>query len=459
MSMKRVAPATADGMVRGDCQCSNVFGGCRLGWLAAHGSFRPLGVAVLAVVVVLLGFRAPTAMAYSCPEHCHGMAIWNVEGKSGSGFKGADVVLDYAKGLMNAPIEENVLNDELWIYTPERNKEREQEWVEAGAQIGCSLNFWGGGGESGDCSDGEASGVFNPTSPWYFWAQTNGSGFSGEFFPLGPGTAAYEVTIYYYPPTGGWYIRVGNPSSGYVTGGANGIGSYGVKLETGVESSSTKSEMEGSAGDLDWKSLSEEWHFNDWASGSSTAHILCQLPATASWTEPYNSFQFGVNRAGEQCTGEILNDSVPAGETSSAAAAQDQEAPPRTAAGTLTTEGIKTLAVKAAAIAGDASPSSIEVAQAPRRSALALIVRGASIDDEPDISEWLGGSTFAIEMHGHFALGTGGSFEAAHPGAEVHGETLGLVVDADTGTLSAFDLAAEGSTLPSLATLGSVDAL
>lgn len=422
--------------------------------MTARGSSRSLGI--LVAVAATFGFACAPAVASCQPNHCHGIAVWNVEGKSGYGFKGADVVLDESKGEFTADEDENLLNNELWLTMPGTSKDKNKLWVEAGATIGCSEL------KPERCTNGAPTGNFYPTPPQYFWAENASCCFSGQLFPVGkgPGTEPYEVTISYYPPTGGWAIRIGNSNTGYVTGGANELESYGVKLETGVEVSTEKAHMEGWAGNLDWEDLSEKWHYSDWASGSSTAHILCQPPAKANWTTLYNNFQIGVNKAGEECTGETLDAAQTiGGEASSTTVTPAAQPLPKSSTGALTMEGVKAVAMEVAAIAGDASPTRIEAAQAPRASALAAVSRVSSVDDEPDLNEWLSGPTYAIVMRGHFTLGTNSFLEAAHTGSEATGEALSLVIDADTGVISAFDLSAESNAQPSLATLGTVDVL
>ncbi len=194
------------------------------------------------------------AVASACTptHHCYGLAEWNVEGKTGSGFKGSDMILQsYEDALYTREQEgyDNLITNESWVVFEHRY------WNEAGDVIGCVYII--------GCTG---------SSPQYFaFFDSKGDGEGGALSSQGPGSGQFEVQNSYYAPTNGWYVH-----SGTFTGGINGQPSYALALEAGVETTTTSAYNYASATNLDWEDLQGGWHYSDWASGTGHAEIYLQ---------------------------------------------------------------------------------------------------------------------------------------------------------------------------------------
>ncbi len=381
---------------------------------------QKLSIAAAASVASLALLSLPsTAAACSPASHCYGIATWNVEGKKGSGFKGSDAYLDSYEDALDAS-EENIISNETWVVFPG------EYWNESGDVIGCVYLV--------GCSG---------PSPHYFWyTHSKVYGYAGVMSSEGPGTSLFEVEDYYYAPTNGWFVKAGS-----FTGGINGNASVASALEAGVETTTGSAHNVASATNLDWEDLSGAWHYSNWASGSGHAEIICIAPATATWDVLYDTFGFGVNW-NSRCTGESL--ALPDSGPSEASAVGSPGALALTSGSSpLTLDQVRTEAESIAAQAGDGSPTGGEVVEAARSAAVASATPAFSLSEAGAQREWAGGMTDAVVLHGEFTLPAADiPGPRGMSGTAVTGTTLGLVLDAHSGAVTAFDLVGESGRQP-----------
>jgi hypothetical protein len=324
-----------------------------------------------------------------------------------------------------------VITNEMWVDFPKGY------WNESGDVIGCVAII--------GCTGG---------SPQYFWFQNSKVyGYGGVLSSQGPGTGLFEVTDYYYEPTGGWYVKAGT-----LTGGINGNSSNATTLQAGVETTTETAHNIASATNLDWQDLQNHWHYSNWASRSSHAFIWCESPATATWDVKYDTFGYGVNwNTSCAASGNAL---VNPKEGGSSSVVPKQSSVGVAPTGKLTSERLKTEVDDIATSAGESSPSKVEVTSGPRADSVASATPAFSLADTPEQHEWLSGTTYAVVLHGHFTFPS-----ALVPGGAVHaiptptGTTLSLVIDASTGAVTSFDLTEASQQQPNLAAIGAVKSL
>lgn len=423
------------------------------------GSRRSFVLAAVSTAVVgLVTLLSPVAALACSPktepvnEHCYGIAQWNVEGKSGSGFKGLDTILGINSEALYAYSQEgysNDISDEAWLEFDEG-----AYWNESGEHLGC----------------GYLIGCTPEASDRYFWFDNSETyGEEGKGSPEGGGPEEWEVADYYEPSTGVWYVK----SKNWATLVA-GQPSQATILTAGVETTTSDALNSAGASHLDWEDLQGKWHDNDWSSGTGHADSSCDAPAVAAWITKYTTFGYGVNidypcdteddalvsspsGAGEPTTGTHTPPALRA-VVSSAAAAMS---PNLSATAPMSMAELKTRVTALAASSGeDPEISSIEVAQAPRRQAMAAVTPGSSFVETGERKEWLSESTYAVVLHGHFESA------AAPSGVQSEGEpqpkpytTLSFVLDARTGEVSAFALTEPSQHQPEISELGDVSAL
>ena len=401
-----------------------------------------VSTAVIGLVVLL---SPAAALACSPTSHCYGIAAWNVERKSASGFKGLDAILGINSEALYAWTQEgyyNHISDEEWIVW-----NGGAYWNESGEVLGC-VSIIG-------CTPEHEDRFF-----WYERSKTYNNE-SGAMSPEGNrGPEEWEVTDEYNAATNGWYVR-----SGPFTGGANGQASWAPILNVGVETTTSSALNSAGAQNLDWEDLQGKWHYSDWSSGSGHAESECDPPARASWITKYTTFGYGVNIE-FPCTNEhdAIASAPSAGEprpntppglgsppVSSAASAMS---PDMAATSELSMSELKTRATAAAASVGEPNPS-IEMVKATRARATAVITPEFSWSGETAKErEWLSGSTYAVVLHGHFAAASA----AANPQEKPY-TALSLVIDAKTGAVSSFELFNASQQQPALDELGAVSAL
>ncbi len=383
-------------------------------------------------------------------EHCYGIAEWNVEGKSGSGFKGLDAILGVNSEALYTWIqegEENHITDEEWLGFGEGNY-----WNESGEILGCALLL--------------------PCTPehedrWFWYGETEEYGEVGGKSPEGGGAEEWEVTDEYEPSINGWYVKSKN-----WTADIYGQPSYGTSLIVGVETTTNYALNSAGAQNLDWEDLQGKWHYSDWASGSGHAKTECQSPAKASWITKYTTFGYGVNiefpcttepdaLMSEPSTGEPepSTHKPPALRSPTVSSASAATSPNLNATGPMSMAELKTRVTALATTVGEPDPSSIEVAKAPRAQAIAAVTPAISFGETGKQKEWLSESTYAVVLHGHFEP------TAVPGGGRPKGEptkpytTLSLVLDAKTGAVSTFDLTKASQQQPVISELGDVSSL
>jgi hypothetical protein len=244
--------------------------------------------------------------------------------------------------------------------------------------------------------------------------------------------------------------------AGSLTGGINGNPSQAVDLQAGVEVTTSSAYNNASATNLDWESLSAEWHYSDWASHSSHAEIWCDPYTAASWDTEYDTFGFGVNWEGT-CTGTKESVKADGSEASSATPPSLPSLPVSSTAttatalntiGTLTTAQLRTKAIAISTLLGESTPT-IEAAEGTRAATVAAATPAFWFSETTAQQDWLNGATDAVVLHGNFSV----------PGTSIDGTTLSLVLDAKTGAVTAFDLATASQQQPDLAQLGTVKQL
>jgi len=406
---------------------------------------------VAAISVLVVGLSAallsPTAALACSPkveptnEHCYGIAQWDVEGLSGSGFKGLYTVLGVNSEALYAWTQEgyyNHISDEAWL-----EFDGGHYWNESGELLGCATLL--------GCTPEHAD-------RWFWFARTEHDGEVAGESPEGGGAEEWEVADYYNPSVNGWYIQSKN-WSGY----SYGQPSQATSITAGVETTTSNALNSAGARDLGWEDLQGKWHYNDWSSGSGHALLHCNYPARVAWISAYTTFGYGVNIEWPCTTEDDIATTEPGVHTppglSSPPASTPAAAilPDTTATSQMTMPELKARATAIAASVGEPGPSSIEVAQGPRAQAVAAVTPGFSFNETSATKEWLSGATYALVLHGHFEAA------AAQGGVPADGEqhakpytTLSLVLDARTGAVTTFELTNASDQQPVIGQLGQV---
>jgi hypothetical protein len=408
--------------------------------------------AVSTAVIGLAVLLSPAAALACTPtSHCYGIAQWDVEGKSGSGFKGLDAILGVNSEALYAWTQEgyyNHIQDEAWL-----EFDAGHYWNESGEILGCATLL--------PCTP-------EHESRWFWYAETEKYGNTGgESSEGNKGPGEWEVTDEYEPSIGGWYVKSANWTTDIY-----GQPPEATSITTGVETTTNSALNSAGAQNLDWEDLQGKWHYSDWASGSSHAKARCNSPAKASWITKYTTFGYGVNiefpcttesdaLMGEPSTGESepSTHTPPALGSPTVSSAIVAMSPNLNATSPMSMSELKTRVTALAATVGEPDPSSIEVAKAPRAQAIAAVTPAISFGETGEQKEWLSEPTYAVVLHGHFES------TAALGGAQPEGEptkpytTLSLVLDAKTGAVSTFDLTKASQRQPAIAELGAVSAL
>jgi hypothetical protein len=408
--------------------------------------------AVASTAAMALTALLSPAAAFACKppsyEHCYGEAYWDVEGQSGSGFKGLYALLGINSEALYAWNQEgskNFITNEEWV-----EWEAGLYWNESGELLGCIV--------SGCTPEHE--------DRWFWFYNSEGDGETGAVSPEGGGAEEWEVDNYYNSSNKGWYINSKNWAA-Y----AYGQPSWAPILKAGVEVTTTEAINSAGARDLDWEDLQGKWHYSDWASGSGHAGLSCNYPARVAWISAYATFGYGVNIEWPCDNDAMVSPPASLEEPSSIgrspgfkpmpASSALATLPHSSAASTISTSELKTRAVALAANLGEPDPSSIEVAKAPRGQAIAAVTPGISFIETGEQKEWLSGSTYAVVIHGHFESA------ATPPSAErTEGQvspkpftTLSVVIDAKTGEVSTFNLTEANQQQPAISQLGDVSTL
>jgi hypothetical protein len=410
--------------------------------LTTVASTAVMGLATLLSPMAAFACKPPSS------EHCYGEASWDVEGQSGSGFKGLYALLGINSEALHA-----------WNQEGSKNFITNEEWVEWSAGL-----YWNESGEILGC-------IISGCTPehedrWFWFFNSEGDGETGALSSEGGGAEEWEVDDYYNPSNKGWYIN----SKNWATY-AYGQPSSAPILKAGVEVTTTEAINSAGARDLDWEDLQGKWHYSDWASGSSHALLNCDYPARTAWISAYTTFGYGVNIEWP-CDSEDAMVSPPTSAEESSSSGHSPGLKPMpalsplatlpnsSATGTVSVSELKTRATALAANLGEPDPSSIEVAKAPRAQAIAAVTPGMSFDETGKQKEWLGGSTYAVVLHGHFE-----SAEAPS-GKRQEGEvpsrpytTLSVVIDAKTGEVNTFNLTEANQQQPAISQLGDVSTL
>jgi hypothetical protein len=197
--------------------------------------------AVSTAAIGLAALFSPAAALACSPvegHHCYGIAQWDVEGKSGSGFKGLDAIIGVNSEALYAWTQEgyyNHISDEAWV-----EFDGGAYWNESGELLGCTTII--------GCTPEHEARWF-----WYQSSEKNGEG--GALSSQGVGPGEFEVTDDYYAPTGGWFVKAGP-----LTGGVNGNPSQATSITTGVETTTASALNSAGARNLDWEDLKGKWH-------------------------------------------------------------------------------------------------------------------------------------------------------------------------------------------------------
>jgi hypothetical protein len=123
----------------------------------------------------------------------------------------------------------------------------------------------------------------------------------------------------------------------------------------------------------------------------------------------------------------------------------------------MTMAEVKSRVTAISASVGEPAPSSIEVAKASRARAVGAATPAFWFSETPEQQEWLGGSTYAVVLHGHFEAAAVSPNERESQAKPY--TTLSLVLDAKTGAVTTFNLSNSGQQQPALDELGAVSAL
>ncbi len=413
-----------------------------------------LATVVSTVAMVLATSLSPTAafackpQVYPVDEHCYGNATWDVEGQSGSGFKGLYALLGINSEALYAWTQEgydNLITNEEWVQWPASGT-----WNESGEMLGCIIS---------GCTPAHED-------RWFWFTNSATEGETGAVSSQGGGAEEWEVDDYYDPSNKAWYVNSKNWSA-FVYGQPSSV----HVLKAGVEVTTTEAINSAGARDLDWEDLQGKWHYNDWASGSGHAILECNYPARVAWISPYTTFGYGVNIEWPCDNGDALVSSPASTEGPSSsdqspgfkpmpASSVLATLPNLSATGTMSMSELKTRITALAANLGEPDPSSIEVAKAPRAQAIAAVTPGISFDETGSQKEWLSGSTYAVVLHGHFESAADPS--GKRPEGDVPSKpytTLSAVIDAKTGEVSTFNLTDTNQQQPAISQLGDVSTL
>lgn len=187
---------------------------------------------------------APVANASICSlsSHCYGIAQFS----PAFGAYGARAKLRTGCMLVNGT--GNFINNEMWVADANRTN-----WVEAGIKLGKN-----------------ASGTYNGTDPYYFWADKRPNGqFIGHYFvtTLYPMNSAVTASISATSVPGSWDVSIG-PITSTSTSNFT-VPSY--NMDTGTESTEDLNRSIGTSSTfLEYRTTTNQW-VGGWTDGIQSA--------------------------------------------------------------------------------------------------------------------------------------------------------------------------------------------